>query len=92
MLMEGKPDLNMLLEMVLEGIYRGIGMDRTLFALRTPDHRFLAGRYALGADNEALCRRFQIETVDRKPNLFNEVIRDKQPLWADKTRDLRAPG
>ena len=48
-LMEVQPDFNSVLEMVLEGMYRGIGMDRTLFALRTPDHRFLVGRYALGS-------------------------------------------
>lgn len=87
-LMESKPDFNLVLEMVLEGIYRGIGLDRTLFALRTPDHRFLAGRYALGADNETLCRRFQIETVDRKPNLFNDVIQTRQAIWAGKTTDF----
>lgn len=31
-------------------------MDRALFALRTPDHRSLVGRYALGHNTEGLCR------------------------------------
>jgi hypothetical protein len=68
--------------MVLEGMYRGVGMDRTLFALRTPDHRFLAGRYALGVDNEVLRRQFHIETVEAKPNLFQHVIKTRQAVWA----------
>jgi hypothetical protein len=71
----------MVLEMVLENMYRGIGMDRTLFALRTPDHRFLAGRYALGLDNEQFCRRFHFETVARKPNLFTHLMEARQAIW-----------
>jgi len=80
-LMESKPDFNSVLEMVLEGMYRGIGMDRTLFALRTPDHRFLVGRYALGTENEQLRRLFHFETVAAKPNLFNQIIEAKQAVW-----------
>ena len=83
-LMESRPDYNAVLEMVLEGIYRGVGMDRTLFALRTPDHRFLAGRYALGVDNEALRRQFHVETDAAQPNLFQRLIESRQPLWAGR--------
>ena len=67
---------------VLTSMYRGVGMDRTLFALRTPDHRFLAGRYALGVDNEVLRKQFHIETLEAKPNLFQHVIKTRQALWA----------
>jgi HD-like signal output (HDOD) protein len=86
-LMESQPDFNLVLEMVLEGMYRGIGMDRTLFALRTPDQRFLAGRYALGVDNERLRRQFQVETVDGKQNLFTRVIDDRIPVWIGEKAD-----
>jgi HD-like signal output (HDOD) protein len=80
-LMESKPNINSVLEMVLEGMYRGIGMDRTLFALRSPDHRFLMGRYALGVENEKLRRTFQFETSAVKPNLFSRVVDSRQPVW-----------
>jgi HD-like signal output (HDOD) protein len=83
-LMESKPDFNSVLEMVLEGMYRGIGMDRTLFALRTPDHRLLVGRYALGTGNEQLRSKFQFETVAGKNNLFSHVIESKQAVWVGK--------
>ncbi len=86
-LMETRPDYNLVLEMVLEGIYRGVGMDRTLFALRSTDHRFLAGRYALGADNEVLRRQFYIETVDARPNLLQHVIKTRQAAWAGQPGD-----
>ncbi len=80
-LMESRPDFNSVLEMVLEGMYRGVGMDRTLFALRTPDHQLLVGRYALGAGNEQLRSKFQFETVEGKTNLFSRVIESKQAVW-----------
>ena len=86
-LMESKPDFNLVLEMVLEGMYRGIGMDRTLFALRTPDQRFLAGRYALGVENERLRRQFQVETIAGKPNLFAHVIEKRTPAWIGANAD-----
>ncbi len=96
-LMDTKPDFNLVLEMVLEGMYRGIGMDRTVFALRTPDQRFLVARYALGADNERLRRQFQVETVAAKPNLFFRVIEERKSVWlgeyADRSRvDLLSGG
>jgi HD-like signal output (HDOD) protein len=96
-LMEGKPNINSVLEMVLEGMYRGIGMDRTLFALRSPDHRFLMGRYALGVDNEKLRRIFQFETSAQQPNLFSHVVDSRRSVWlyhednADLRRLVTAP-
>jgi hypothetical protein len=88
-LMESRPDFNSVLEMVLEGMYRGIGMDRTLFALRTPDHRFLVGRYALGTDNEQLRRVFHFETVAAAPNQFSHVIETKQAIWLGEKQDIQ---
>jgi HD-like signal output (HDOD) protein len=83
-LMESKPDFNNVLEMVLEGMFRGIGMDRTLFALRTPDHRFLVGRYALGVNNEQLRRLFHFETLAHKPDLFSQVVKAGQAVWLNE--------
>ena len=80
-LMESRPNINSVLEIVLEGMYRGIGMDRSLFALRSPDHRFLMGRYALGVENEQLRRIFQFETGTLKPNLFSRVVDSRQAVW-----------
>jgi hypothetical protein len=83
-LMQGRPDFSMLLEMVLEGMFRGIGMDRTLFALCSPDHRILAGRYALGEDNESLSSRFRFETGEQRDNIFSYVIATRQTLWVGR--------
>ncbi len=73
-LLEAKPDINLLLEMVLEGIYRGVGMDRTLFALLSPDRRQLRARYALGQNREQLVQRFSFQTTITTENLFSCVV------------------
>ena len=46
-LLDGPPNINLLLEMVSEGIYRGAGMDTVFFALLAQDRRSLAVRYLL---------------------------------------------
>lgn len=73
-LLEAKPDITLLLEMVLEGIYRGVGMDRTLFAMLSPDRRVLRGRYALGPNREQLIQRFVFQTTSPTDNLFSCVV------------------
>ncbi len=84
-LLEAKPDINLLLEMVLEGIYRGVGMDRTLFALLSPDRRQLRARYALGQGRNQLVRRFSFQTASTTENLFSCVI------LAQKSFNVSAP-
>jgi HD-like signal output (HDOD) protein len=84
-LMDSSPDINSVLEIVLEGMYRGIGMDRTVFALCSRDYRFLAGRYALGVENEALRRAFHFETGASQPDLFSRVIESRRAIWLQRT-------
>lgn len=92
MLMDGKPDLNNLLEMVLEGIYRGIGMDRTLFAMCTPDRRFLKARYALGNDGDVLRRKFNFEISPLKANIFTQVLDSHAPVWVQPPVEPKIKG
>ena len=74
MLIAGKPNLNELLTLALEGIFRGIGMDRALFAMVSGDRQQLVGKGALGNGGSALCRAFQF-TLDGSPGeLINSVI------------------
>lgn len=80
-LIDERPDLNLLLEMVLEGIHRGVGMDRTLFALRTPNRKYLKARYALGLQKERLQQRFVFELDPLKANIFSHVLEVSGALW-----------
>ena len=79
-LISNRPTFNALLEMVMEGIYRGIGMDRTLFALLSPDHKLLKAKYALGRDREMLMSRFRFGLSKTEPDIFLYAMAKKKPL------------
>ncbi|MHC1726413.1 MAG: HDOD domain-containing protein [Syntrophobacteraceae bacterium] len=76
-----KGDASMVLSILLEGIYRGIGMDRVLFALLTPDRQRLIGKFGLGWDNEKNFSGFQVGANPAKPNIFSYIIKNQKPMW-----------
>ncbi len=77
----GKRDVNMVLSIVLEGIYRGIGMDRVIFALLTPDRQHLKGKYGLGWIDEGYVENFSISASLEVINIFGYLLRNKNPIW-----------
>jgi len=89
-LIKENPTFSGLLEMVLEGIYRGTGMDRTLFALMTPDHKSLAAKYALGPNRQYFTDNFHFTLSKVSPNIFLYTMAKKECLWAksDKQHPL----
>lgn len=76
---EEKPNINIVLEMVLEGIYRGVGMDRSLFAIISTEDKTLRCKYALGTDNEKLSKELKID-ISHSTNIFNQVIKTKKAV------------
>jgi len=76
---EEKPSINIILEMVLEGLHRGVGMDRALFAILSPNRKTLTCKYALGEDNERLCNELKIDLSNAK-NIFHQVIENKKAM------------
>jgi len=76
-----RPSFNVLLEMIMEGIYRGIGMDRVLFALLAPDYTAMKAKYVLGVKHELLASSFEFVLNQDEPNIFMYVINKKRPVW-----------
>lgn len=76
-----KSDFNLIMELVLEGIYRGIGMDRTLFALLTPDRRGLRAKFTLGHERDALNNSFHFTQHPQEQNLFFHLLEQPVALW-----------
>ena len=80
-LLETKPNLNLILELVLEGVYRGIGMDRALFALLTPEKDQIRAKYAVGNGTESLSDKFIFPIDKNMPNIFARTLLEKHTLW-----------
>lgn len=85
-LMERKPDFNLIMEMVMEGIHRGVGFDRTLFSLVTPDRVTLYGKFALGKGNETLTNNFRFNRNLDPSNLFFAVLEKRAEYWVDPAK------
>lgn len=81
--LDKQTSLNFILEMVMEGIYRGVGFDRALFALSSPDRKALFAKFALGKGSETLSRDFRFSLVLDPDNIFFQILEKKQDLWVD---------
>ncbi|GAB6041340.1 HDOD domain-containing protein [Endothiovibrio diazotrophicus] len=81
-LLEGEPNLNMLLPMVLEGIHRGVGMDRTLLALVDSKRGVVAPKYVLGDFDEERVRGMEFSVRPGKASLFSYALESRNPVWA----------
>lgn len=83
-----RPNVNDLLQMVLEGIYRGVGMDRALFALLTPDRTRLVAKTALGRDSQAMTARFNFQ-VGAVSDIVTVVVNERQNFLVAANTDAR---
>lgn len=79
-LMNGAPAPNEIMQLLLEGMFRGLGMGRALFALLTPDRRRLVAKLALGYDAPALMAHFSFEITYNHPDVVSQLIKDMRPL------------
>lgn len=78
---EPRPDVNLMLEMVLEGIFRGVGMDRTLLALLTPDRKALRVKFVLGDDREGVQQHFHFAMGDPPSTPVAWVLAQGLAVW-----------
>ena len=82
-MIDSSRSFNVIMEMVLEGIHRGVGKDRTLFALISPDRRVLRSKFAMGHDSVALNESFHFIKHPQQPNLFFNILEQGEALWFD---------
>ncbi|MFZ2448652.1 MAG: HDOD domain-containing protein [Syntrophobacteraceae bacterium] len=82
MVTSGRGDMSTVLSIGLEGIYRGIGMDRVIFALLTPDRQYIKGKYGLGWADDDFVVKFRIGANGSK-NVFNHVLQSHKAMWVN---------
>ncbi|PCJ17764.1 MAG: histidine kinase [Gammaproteobacteria bacterium] len=78
-LMYAKVDVNLVFNMVLEGIHRGVGLDRALLALKSADGKVLVGKYVLGESSDQFGERFSFPL--RGDNIFSYCMKNLEPVW-----------
>lgn len=65
--------LNAVLRMILETIYRALGFRRVVFCLRDARGQALTGRLGVGADVERLAPLLRVDLTGQPPDLFAAV-------------------
>ncbi len=82
-----KVDLNAVLGTVLEGIYRALGMERTVLAFVSPDGVFLKSKFILSEDRENFGYRFNFTLPQPgKENIFSYVLKSQESVWMNSKK------
>ncbi|MBW1792063.1 MAG: HDOD domain-containing protein [Deltaproteobacteria bacterium] len=81
LMLNENPDFNSLIQMALDGICRGIGMDRVLFAMTSADKQYIKARYAIGIESTALLNNFKFKLLTKKANIFRRTLEEKRSFW-----------
>jgi hypothetical protein len=80
-----------ILQLVAEGVFRGVGCERVLVAVLTRDRAQLQGRVALGSGADALCARFVFSMEGDPDDVLDAAIDSAQACRIDAAR-LEQPG
>lgn len=75
-------DIYLLLKTILEGIHRGIGMDRTIFSMLVSDKQSLKERLSLGWRKETYEYKIIFNISETPANLFFRALSGTQAFWA----------
>jgi len=76
-------DVTTVFQMALEGMHRGIGLERVALAFFRQNNLQL--KYVLGESTEGWRQDFVFDTAQGQENLFAEVVNRPQPMWLDES-------
>jgi len=79
----GSTNLNTVMEKILQGIHKGVGMDRALFALMTPDRQALSAKHVLGDVTGSLQKNFSFALNKQSAEILDFCIKEQKPLCVD---------
>jgi HD-like signal output (HDOD) protein len=68
-----------IIALALEGMHEGLGLNRVVFAMLTPDKGQLRARRIVGSENDPQFSRFMVDLVSH--NLFVRLMEKPQSLW-----------
>jgi len=81
-----KADFNIVVQTAMEGMHRGIKMQRTLVLLKTRDQHKVIPRFISAAGYEEIKRRFRVD-ISGELNIFSHVLNTQLPVWVSDMRD-----
>lgn len=80
-------EINAILGTISEGVYRALGMERTVIAFISPQEQKLSAKYLLGDDKGKLKKCFNFPVGEEHKNIFSKLLKEKKACWMNaKTR------
>lgn len=73
-------NLSLYMTSLIEGIARGIGLQRVLLSILTTDKKHLVGRFGIGWEQSEI-DNFRISLKSSYPNVFSQMLDEKTPTW-----------
>jgi hypothetical protein len=80
--LDGSLDLNQMSAIILKGLHSGLGLNRVLFAMTTPDKRQMKSHVSLGIPAEDPLRHFAFNLEAR--DLFGQLMGKMQGVWLNE--------
>jgi len=75
-------NLNLYMTSLIEGISRGIGLQRVLLSILSTDKKHLLGRFGIGWEQDEI-DRFRVSVKSSYPNVFSYILQEKTPMWVN---------
>ncbi len=88
MIEDPRAHLNTLVSMTLEGLYRGLALDRALVALLSKDGRILSARSTVGKASPEWRDRFRFDLKSGEARWCIEAMLRKTTVWLGKNKGL----
>lgn len=84
-LLETQATINQVLEVAMEGLYRGVGLDRVILALLNKDHSELRAKFTLFSQVSHIAGKFIFKVNKLQRGLFSLSLHKNHPYWIDDT-------
>lgn len=84
-------NINQIMQMIMETIYRALPGTRVLLGLRDKPSNSIKGKFGYGEDMETLTRYFQIPLA-YQPDVFHIAFKNSVDIKIDDTRDPKIKG
>ena len=81
-------EINGILNMILETMYRGFSFHRVILCLSNGNHNQVQARFGFGENIEKIIEKFRFK-VQRSPDVFNIALTQSKDLGIDDTGDAR---
>jgi HD-like signal output (HDOD) protein len=86
-MVQQKMDVNTLFSMLVEGIHRGVGLERVALCLIDPKVTFMQAKYVLGEDTKHWREGMQFPVKDERDNIFSYCLHSRKQVWLNAETD-----